>query len=483
MSTESETILVRLADLASSLRIPSLGAWHGVEIAGICDDSRNVNIGDLFVAIPGSLHDGADYMNDALRRGAVAIVSERSCTSDIPNLVVPDARVALATLAAEFHCHPTQSLFTVGVTGTNGKTTVCHLTAHLLGAARTTIIGTVTNDARGLRAVTTPESPIVQSMAADALRSGHRNLVIEASSIGLASHRLDAVDFDVAVFTNLSRDHHDFHGGRTAYLEAKSMLFQGLKPGATAVVNADDPAASEILGATRAHALTYAAEGAADLAAMDTELETRSSTFRAGWQGQDAVVRLQLPGQHNVENALAAIAIGLSSGIPLAELAERLRSAPPVPGRCQFFQRPDGATVVVDFAHTPDALARMLELLRRDFSRVIAVFGCPGASDRGKREQMGEIASRLADLTVLTSDNPKHEDPTSIIEEIALGVARSGGRMERMPDRAEAIEGAVAVARSGDVVLVAGKGHETYQIVGDRTIDYSDAAVLEALTP
>jgi len=473
--------LATLADLAISLHVPIPETWRGVEVTGISDDSRCILPGELFVTIAGATHDGADYTNDAIGRGAAAIVSEQPCATSLPNLIVSDARAALAALAAEFHGHPTRSLFAVGVTGTNGKTTVCHLATHLLGPAVTTVIGTVTNEARGLRAVTTPGSPLVQKIAEDALRGGCRNLLIEASSIGLAQHRLDAVDFDAAVFTNLSRDHYDLHGGRTPYLEAKLMLFRELKPGATALVNVQDPAASEVLGATRAHRLTYSAGAGADLLASDIELETYSSTFCVGWQGDAVVVELPLPGRHNVENALAAIGIGLSAGVPLDALAEGLRSAPSVPGRCQFFRRGDGLLAVVDFAHTPDALARMLELLRRDFARVLVVFGCPGQSDRGKREQMGEIAGRLAAFAVLTSDNPKYEDPASIIGEIATGVARSNGRAERVLDRAEAIRRAVDEARVGDVVLVAGKGHETYQIVEDRAIDYSDAAVLEGL--
>ncbi|MBU0595729.1 UDP-N-acetylmuramoyl-L-alanyl-D-glutamate--2,6-diaminopimelate ligase [Candidatus Bipolaricaulota bacterium] len=473
--------MATLADLAVSLCVPIPDAWSGVEITGISDDSRRVQAGEVFVAVPGALHDGADYAEDALRRGATVVVSERSCTQAVPNLVVADARVALALLAAEFHGHATRSLFTVGVTGTNGKTTVCHLTAHLLGEDETAVIGTVANEARGLRAATTPGSLVVQAIARDAVLAGRRNLVIEASSIGLAQHRLDAVDFDVAAFTNLSRDHHDFHGGREAYLEAKLVLFRGLKESATAVVNADDPAAGEMLGAANAHALTYSSERAADLSASDVRLEARASSFRAIWQGRRADVRLPLPGRHNVENALAAIGIGLSAGLSLAEAAEGLRSAAPVPGRCEFFQRGDGVTAVVDFAHTPDALARVLDLLRHTHSRILVVFGCPGDSDRGKREQMGEIAGRHADLTVVTLDNPKHEDPDAIINAIASGVVRSGGRMKRVLDRAEAIRLAVADAHATDVVLVAGKGHETYQIVGDRYVEYSDAAVLQAL--
>jgi len=470
--------LASLADLAACIGLPSPKSWHRVRIEGITDDSRDVRPGWLFVAIPGAQHDGADFVDDAQRQRAVAVVCERPCELDVPVLVVPDARAALAALAAAFHGHPTRSLFTSGVTGTNGKTTVCHIAAHLLGAD-TPVIGTVANEARGLRAVTTPKSTIIQSIARDARFAGHRNLVIEASSIGLAQHRLDAVDFDAAVFTNLSRDHRDFHGSREAYLAAKASLFRGLKPDAVAIVHLGDPAASKMLDASAGRSLTFAIDCDADLVARDVRLVGYAARFLSVWRGETTKVFLPLPGRHNVENALAAIGIGLAAGRSLGELAARARSVPGVPGRCQVFRRSDGVTAVVDFAHSPDALARVLAFLATAHSRIIVVFGCPGSSDRGKREQMGEIAARLAGFTVITSDNPKYEDPGGIADEIAVGVARGGGRYELVLDRAEAIGVAAADARSEDVVLVAGKGHETYQIVEDRFEAYSDEAVLQ----
>jgi UDP-N-acetylmuramoyl-L-alanyl-D-glutamate--2,6-diaminopimelate ligase len=473
--------LASLADLLRSLGVPTEASWHGVDVAGITEDSRVVRRGDLFVAVPGGRRDGADYATEAVSRGAVAVVSERPCGVDAPNPIVDDARRALAVLSAEFQGNPSRALFTVGVTGTDGKTTVCHLAAHLLGGEATALISTVTNERRGLRAVTTPASPIVQSIARDAVHEGRRNLVIEASSIGLAQHRLDAIDFDAAVFTNLTRDHYDAHGSREAYLEAKAHLFRGLNAEAWAIVNADDAACAEILDRSNGRPLTYTIEGDADLSAEEVRTDLRGTRFRLRWRDCWFDVALPLPGRHNVENALAALGAGLCAGVPMSDLVERLRSARPVAGRSEFFERANGPTVVVDFAHTPDALARTLEWLRSEYLRVVVVFGCPGDSDRGKRELMGEVAGRTADLAVITADNPKHEDARSIGEAIARGVARGVGRAELILDRADAIRFAVSDARPGDVVLVAGKGHETYQIVGDRFLPYSDADVLVEL--
>ena len=472
--------MASLGDLATCIGLPSPDSWHSVGITGVTDDSRDAQPGWLFAAISGAQHDGADFVEDAQRRGAAAVICERPCDANVPVLVVPDSRAALAAVVAEIYGHPTRSLFTSGVTGTNGTTTVCHIAAHLLGT-NTSVIGTVANENRGLRAITTPKSTIVQSIARDALGAGRRNLVIEASSIGLAQHRLDAIDFDAAVFTNLSRDHHDFHGDREAYLTAKASLFRGLKPDAAAIVHAGDPAASTILDASTGRSLTFAVDCDADLVAQDVRLAGYAVHFRVASRGERAEVLLPLPGRHNVENGLAAIGIGLAAGMSLDELAARARSVPGVPGRCQVFRRSDGVTAVVDFAHSPDALARMLAFLATAHRRIIAVFGCPGASDRGKRKQMGEIAGRLAGFTIITSDNPKYEDPGAIADEIAVGIVRAGGRYERVLDRAKAMDVAVANARPEDVVLVAGKGHETYQIVEDCFEAYSDEAVLREL--
>jgi UDP-N-acetylmuramoyl-L-alanyl-D-glutamate--2,6-diaminopimelate ligase len=470
-----------LVELAQAVGIPPSPGWEGVAVAGICEDSRRVEPGDVFVAVPGTRHDGADYIEEAIKRGAIAVVSERSPAPVVPWLPVEDARVGLAHLAAAFYDHPTRELFTVGVTGTNGKTTVCHWTAHLLEETSTTVISTVANETRGLRAVTTPSSSIVQRIAREAHWGGKQHFIVEASSIGLEQHRLDAVDFDVAVFTNLSHDHRDLHADRAAYLGAKLCLFRTLKREAYAVVNVDDRASQEVLAATHAQVVTYAMGRSADVTAEDVHLGYRATGFALCHGGRRISTCIRLPGAYNVFNALAAAGVGLCRGQALADIAERLRDVRGIVGRCQFLRRENGTTAVVDFAHNPDALEQTLRVLKQRFPRILVVFGCPGDSDRLKRPAMGAVSARFADLTVLTTDNPKTESPDAIIDEIGVGLGAGNEAVERVVDRAEAIRHAVAEARSGDVVLITGKGHETYQIVGDRFVPYSDEKVLEEL--
>ncbi len=470
-----------LAELAAAIGIAPSAGWDRIVVAGICEDSRRVRPGDLFVAIPGGTHDGADYVGEAIDGGAVAVVSEGAATASVPYLQVADARFALAGLSAAFHGRPTENLFTVGVTGTDGKTTVCHWIEHLLGPDRTVVIGTLTNESRGMPAVTTPSSRVVQRIAAEARDSGMRNLVVEASSIGLEQHRLDAVDFDVGVFTSLSRDHLDLHGSMGAYARAKRRLFEGLKGTARAVINGDDPAGAEMLVGCEADPLVYGLGVGADLRGINPMFEAEGTRCILGWEGERVPTSLPHPGEHNLRNGLAAASVALVRGILLQQIAEGLRRAPTLAGRFQRFGRSDGVTAVIDFAHTPDALGRALETLRRGSGRLTVVFGCPGASDRGKRAMMGAIAGRLADRVILTSDNPKDEDPEAILDEIESGLREAGSENERVIDRAEAIAHAVGRADSGDVVLIAGKGHETYQIVGDTFVPYSDRETLEEL--
>ena len=470
-----------LAELSAELGIAPLPGWNRITVTGICEDSRLVSPGALFVAIPGAIHDGADYIDEAISGGAAAVAAELDGTIDVPLVRVNDARAALARLSAAFHGQPTEDLFTVGVTGTNGKTTTCHWIAHLLGADRTILIGTLSNRERGLLAVTTPSSRIVQQIAAEARDAGKLNLVVEASSIGLEQRRLDAVDFDVGLFTHLTRDHLDLHGTMDAYLCAKRILFDGLGETAHAVVNADDPSSGSILAGCRAEAWSYGLTSGADLRGIDPEFGARRTRCTLAWRGEMALVDLPHPGRHAVMNALAAASVALVRGVSLHTVAERLATAPALEGRSQFFSRPDGVIAVIDFAHTPYALQRVLEAVHPTAGRLFVVVGCQGQSDGGKRSMMGEVAGRLADWTVLTSDNPKHEDPEAILDAIEVGLRTSGGRWERIIDRAEAIDRAVQRANAGDVVLIAGKGHEPYQIVGDSFVPYSDCEVLEGL--
>ncbi len=469
----------RLADLASEI------GWspppRDAAIAGVTDDSRLVEPGVLFVAHRGVQADGHDYIEAAVARGAAAVVAERAIAIDAPSWVVPDGRAALAALAAAFFEHPTRDLFTIGVTGTNGKTSVCHFIAHLLGSAETAVLGTVANFSRGLRALTTPSSPVVQAFARQAADQGSSHLVVEASSIGLEQRRLDHIAFRVGVFTNLTRDHLDLHGSMAAYGEAKAILFRGLPSDGCAVLNADDAFSATLRGASRCPALLYGLRPDADLSAVVRREERRGIAVDICWRGETASVFLPLHGRHGVANALAACGAALSAGRTFADLVPHLETLPPVPGRWETFTRDGKLDAVVDYAHTPDGLAQVLGALVPLYPTRVVVFGCAGGSDRGKRGEMGEIAGRHADLVVLTTDNPKHEDPGDIAVEIARGVARTPARCLRVLDRNEAIAAAVAAAAPGGVVLLAGKGHETYQIVRGEFVPHSDVEALQAL--
>ncbi len=470
-----------LAELAGGIGAAPAPGWESIEITGIVHDSRRIAPGDLFVAVPGFVVDGHDYIDDAVSRGAAAVVCERAVGTAIPVPVipVPNSRIALARLSAAFFGEPTRGLFTVGVTGTNGKTTVCHLSAHILGEEKTGLLSTVALEERGMHAVTTPEPPFIHRFAREAADSGRENLVLEVSSAGLALHRTDGVDFDVAVFTNLTHDHFDFHPDWDAYLHAKLRLFQGLKPEAAALVNLDDPASDRFIAATRARVVTYAIHRAADLRALGIEYGLRGTSFTLQAAEGAVKVRIKLPAEHNVYNALAAAGVGLARGLKLEEIVEALRTARPVEGRHQTFRAVTGATVIVDFAHSPDSLERMLRFLRPRYRRVICVFGCGGGSDRAKRPVMGRISGELADLTILTTDNPKDESPERIIDEIESGIRKTDGRHERIVDRREAIRRAIELSAPGDAVLIAGKGHEPYQIIGHEFVPYSDAGFLQ----
>ncbi len=468
----------RLDELVEPLGLTVEGAARSTEVYGIGMDSRTIRPGDLFVAISGFVVDGLDHIDEAIRRGAVAAVAERDAPCAVPLVRVPDARAALARLSAAFYGHPTQNLHTVGITGTNGKTTVCHLVARLLGEETSTVISTVENEHRGLHAVTTPESPVIQEIAAQALANGEKHLVIEVSSAALPLHRVDRVDFDAAVFTNLTHDHLDFHADREAYLQAKLLLFQGLKAEATAVVNRDDPVADRVIAACPGPVLTFSLHRRCDLTATGISYTLRQTRFTLRRGRETIGVTLKLPSEHNVSNALAAAGVALAAGVELKVIAERLEGAHSVEGRYQFLRARSRATVIVDFAHSPDSLERMLRSLRPYFERVICVFGCGGESDRTKRPLMGAISGRLADLSILTSDNPKSEAPERIIEEIAAGLRPTGGSCEVIVDRRDAIRRAVALTGPEDVVLLAGKGHEPYQIIGHTFVPYSDAGFL-----
>lgn len=465
-----------------------------LEVRGIRYDSRTIGPGDLFVAIRGTDVDGHHFVPDALARGAVAVVVDDDAAvpdslcmhAGAAKILVPDARKTLATMAANLAGHPARRLTLVGVTGTNGKTTTTHLIKAVLEASgrRVGLIGTtgyLVGEERLPATHTTPESLELHELLAAMVHGGCEAAVMEVSSHALALERVHGLSFAAAVFTNLTQDHLDFHGTMEAYGAAKRKLFNGLDPGAAAIVNADDPYAGTIVAGTRARVIRYAATAAAEVRAGNIELGFEGTRFRVQ-AGTTETVSSPLVGGFNVQNILAAYATGVALGIPRDAIARGIAGMPSVRGRFERVGGPDGRIAVIDYAHTPDALEHCLrtirELLPPGGAKVITVFGCGGNRDRGKRPIMGRIAGRWSDVTIITSDNPRREDPLQIIAEVQAGVA-AGAAVETEPDRRTAIRRGLDLAAPGDVVLVAGKGHETYQVMNETTLHFDDREEVE----
>jgi UDP-N-acetylmuramoyl-L-alanyl-D-glutamate--2,6-diaminopimelate ligase len=431
-----------------------------VEIGDLVYDARAAGPGALFFCVPGSRADGHDFAPQAVENGAVALVVERPLELDVPQLVVPDARRAMAPAADEFFGHPSEELQIAGVTGTNGKTTTAFLLYSILAAAgrRPGLLGTIESRVGGERRPairTTPEAIDVQRALREMLDAGDRSCAMEATSHGSELGRLDRVRFAALVFTNLSQDHLDFHGTMERYFEAKRRLFTETEP--PAAINVGDDWGRK-LAADRPDALTFGFAENAEIgpAALDG-------------------IDLKLRGRFNVENALGALAASRLLGIDDEAIVRGLEAVRGVPGRFEPVAEGQPFEVIVDYSHKPDALESVLRTARElTEGRVICVFGCGGDRDRGKRPVMGRIASELADLAIVTSDNPRSEDPAAIIDEILAGVTRE---VEVEPDRAAAIERALSEAAEGDVVLIAGKGHEQGQEFADRTIPFDDREV------
>jgi UDP-N-acetylmuramoyl-L-alanyl-D-glutamate--2,6-diaminopimelate ligase len=450
-----------LVALGEYVLVPE-GSAHGIEVRAVDHDSRQVGPGSLFCAVVGEHADGHDHAAEALARGAVALLVERPLEIDGVQVVVPDSRTAMGLLAAAHFDHPSHHLDVIGVTGTNGKTTVTHLLGAVLDHAGrpTAVLGTLS----GVR--TTPESPELQARLARAAAEGDVAVAMEVSSHSVELRRIVGTWFRVAVFTNLSRDHLDFHGTMDRYFAAKARLFEPDRAG-VGVVNRDDPWGRLLLDQLAIPSVAWSISDA-------TDVELRPDGTRFTWRGQ--TVALALAGRFNLANAVAAAETALVLGLTAEEVAAGLEQAEPVAGRFEPVGEGDVA-VLVDYAHTPDGLEQALGSARElTAGRVIVVFGCGGDRDREKRPLMGRVADRGADLVVVTSDNPRHEDPEAIIEDVLAGVERAEGLVVEA-DRRLAVETAVAEAHPGDLVVVAGKGHETTQDLGDRVIDFDDRRV------
>jgi UDP-N-acetylmuramoyl-L-alanyl-D-glutamate--2,6-diaminopimelate ligase len=452
-----------------------------VALRGVSQDSRSVDSGDLFLAWKGTGVDAHDFVPAAVERGAVATVVERPVEIDIPQLVVTDGRRAAALAADAVMGFPSLELLTVGVTGTNGKTTTVLLVRHLVSEEMpTAVIGTLgVLDDRGVRSgtegLTTPGPVQVAMWLRDLADGGTGAVVVEASSHALAQHRLDGVSFDVAVFTNLTQDHLDYHGDLAGYLRAKARLIELVVPDGTVVVNRADPAwASLDLGERTLR--TFAVDADADLSARDVVLRSDGTTFTLAVDGVSYSVGTPLVGRYNVENVLAAIGAALAAGVPIDRIVERLAVAPQATGRLEAVVT-DPFTVVIDFAHTPAALEGALAAVKPfTGGRLIVVFGAGGDRDRTKRFPMAEAVRNVADVIVLTSDNPRTEDPEAILDDLAEGLGDA--EHLRFVDRREAIRAALRAARPGDTVVLAGKGHETYQVMGTEKRPFDERVIV-----
>ena len=455
-------------------------------IGGVTQDSRVVAAGDVFVAVRGLERDGLAFVPDALARGATAIVAER--TADVPpnvaTVTVPDARRALADLAAALYGHPSERLPVVGITGTDGKTSTTHLLAAILEAhgLRTgwlTTVNTRIGDEVRPNAVdhTTPEAPIVQRTLAEMRAAGLDVAIVETSSHALALDRVRGVQYRVGVFTNLSPEHLNFHGSFEAYLAAKRLLFERLPSEGLAVLNLDDPSTPAMRAATGARVLTYGLETPADLRARDIQLGPSGTSFSLDPDG--VRVTSQLVGRFNVANWLAAYGAATYFGAIADDLIAAARSQPPVPGRMNLVSSGQPFAVVVDFAHTPQALEKALETVRSLVpGRVLLAFGLAGGRDYANRPVMGALAARKADWFLITMDDPGHEDAAAIAEQIAEGArSASSSNFEIELDRRTAIRHLFERAASGDAVLLAGKGHEQRMVVGDQRLPWNDARV------
>lgn len=489
---------MKLSRLFSGLPVEPF--HNDLEVNGICYDSRRAGPGFLFVAVPGFHADGHQFVADALRRGATAVVVQQdhlpgTHVDSVEVISVPDSRRALALLAATFYDHPARKLRVIGVTGTDGKTTTTFLTNHMLERSgyRTGLIGTVDfkvgdnvwyNDTRQ----TTPESLEIQELLGSMVDEKVDYAIVESTSHGLALDRLTGCEYDVAVFTNLSSDHLDFHQTREQYLRDKARLFEMLKDSyhkgidKVAIINADDPSCDYLRSVSPPNVVTYGIEKGASITAGEIKFSGLNTSFTAVTPQGEMVLDLKMAGMFNVYNSLAAIAVGLSQGLSLATVKEALESMGGVPGRMERIDLAQPYSVIVDYAHTPAALEKVLHMLRPlTERRLIVVFGCAGERDRARRSGMGEVAGRLADFSVVTSEDPRSEDPKAIIDEIGEGLKSVGRQPEKdyvgVVDRREGIRYAFEKASKGDVVLLTGKGHERCIIVGNERIPWDDREV------
>ena len=493
MARNPITLTQLLAVLRGQVEILEQRGDAGLPVHAITDDSRAVTAGSLFVAVKGERVDGHRFVEQAIKAGAGAVVAQATVASGpVPFVRVADSRKALGLLGSRFHGDPSAHLKMIGVTGTNGKTTTTYLCKSLLEGIgrRVGLIGTVGYQI-GQETLpashTTPGALDLQALLAKMVEGGLNAAVMEVSSHALALDRTAGCEYDVTVFTNLTQDHLDFHHTMDEYFEAKLRLFTGLaggqKAGKRAIVNLDDPRGGAILAACPVPAWGYAIKSQTDIKAERVRLSLAGTTFTAATPAGSFAVESRLVGEHNVYNLLGAIGVALHSGATSDQVCEAAAQITNVPGRFERVSSGQDFTVVVDYAHTEDALLRLLTAAQAlKTGRIITVFGCGGDRDRGKRPKMGRAAVEYSDVVVLTSDNPRTEDPMAILREVEVGVRdalarRSHVQYHLVPDRREAIGAAIREAHRDDMVLIAGKGHEDYQIIGTKKFHFDDREV------
>jgi len=471
-----------LSQLLSDVEILSVQGNIVVKISGIAFDSREVKPGDVFVCVTGFKSDGHDYAENALEKGAVAIIAEKEIKETAATtVVVKNTRYALSCAAAEFYDHPYKKFKLFGVTGTNGKTTTTYLVKSILENCghKVGLIGTNQNMI-GNEVIpshhTTPDSLELMQLFDRMAKEGVTSVVMEVSSHSLALDRVASCHFDIGAFTNVTQDHLDFHNTMESYIEAKSILF---KKCGTGVFNIDDDACEKLKCGCNCKTLTYSAKTKADLWANDIEYRATGVEFDLNYQNECERVSLAIPGGFSVYNALTAAGCCLAAGLSLKEIADGLKTAKGVKGRIEVVHTNTDYTVIIDYAHTPDGLLNILNAIKGFAKgRIVTLFGCGGDRDKTKRPQMGKIAGQLSDFCIVTSDNPRSEDPGAIIEDILVGMRETDCRYAVVENRFEAIEFAVDNAKPDDIILLAGKGHEPYQILKDRTIVFDEREIV-----
>lgn len=479
---------MNLNQVINNLEVISVSGDLDREVTGLSTDSRTLTAGNIFVAVKGNKVDGDTFVSQALLNGASAIVSESETPTDHDQaswVQVADARVAAASLACEWYGNPSAEMKVVGITGTNGKTTTAYITHAIMEQTwrRAGLLGTVqVNDGEEVAAAThtTPGPVELQSILARMSANDCRGVAMEISSHALEQKRTDGLQMDVAVFTNLSQDHLDYHGNMVDYFAAKKRIFELLETQAcdkktTAVINLDDPYGQRLVEEfkDRLYILTYGYGVHSDIRIGREHQTVRGSEFDINYKDRDYLVRTPYIGRFNVYNCVAAIAASVAVGVKVRDAIAALAQAPQVPGRMENVGSRDGAAVFVDYAHTPDALANACAAMRElKPNRLITVFGCGGDRDASKRPLMGAAACKASDFCIITSDNPRSEKPEAIMAEIEKGI--SGERYQKIADRMDAIQTAVNLSEEGDIVLVAGKGHETYQEIAGERHDFDD---------